>query len=343
MSDPLFPGNRRFTWFTSAGRRATQYEAYTIGQQPNLEPWLHVDWPVRFDDGRPPWAAESTAARCSRWGEFRDPTQTWQRPYVAQHNHHEQALAALVPEAMRWGLSETIVPVWRDVVLGRYYAAWPFVEYGEFRCLCYAVRQALADTITFSLAFEVSDKARHSQDIIHYLLTLKKTHEGFSDESARGAWLTDPVLVPLRETIERVHSLSDWVEIAVAINLVLEPLAGDLFKTEFLARLAPLNGDAVTPIILASVRRDGERHIAATKALVRLLTGDPVHGESNRELVRAWVAKWQPHAHTAANALGALFVLDGITSIPFAPQLERVLSRQREVLAGLGLEMGDST
>ena len=341
MNGSSLAGNRQFIWFNPAGRRATQYEAYTVGQQSNPEQWLHVDWPVRFDDGRPPWSAESTAARCSRWAEFRDPTQTWQRPYVAEHNHHEQALAALVPEAMRGALAEAVVPAWRDIVLGRYYAAWPFVEYGEFLCLCYAVRQALSDTITFSLAFEASDKVRHGQDIVHYLLTLRETHPGFTDDGARGAWMTDPALVPLRETIELIHSLNDWGEVAVAINLVLEPLAGELFKTEFLAKLAPLNGDAVTPMILASVRRDSERHLASTKALVRLLTGDPIHGESNRKLIRAWLAKWQPRAHSAASALGALFTLDGITSTPFAPRFERVVSRQREVLAELGLGAGD--
>ena len=31
-------------------------------------------------------------------------------------------------------------PFWRDVVIGKYYAAWPFVEYGE--CLGALLRRA---------------------------------------------------------------------------------------------------------------------------------------------------------------------------------------------------------
>ncbi len=208
MTAASLTGNRQFMWFKPAGRRATQYEAYSVGQQSSPAQWLHVDWPLRFDDGRAPWVAESTALRSAHWGDFRDPTQMWQRPYVAQHNMQEQAIAALVPEALRDSLVDSLVPAWRDRVLGTYYAAWPFVEYGQFLCLCYAVREALSDTLTFSLAFEVSDKLRHSQDIVHFLLTLTEACPGFSDSGARSAWMSDPALVPLREMI-RTDSLAE--------------------------------------------------------------------------------------------------------------------------------------
>ncbi|HVK72560.1 MAG TPA: hypothetical protein VM734_04545 [Kofleriaceae bacterium] len=340
MSAAPFSGNRHFTWFTPAGRRPTQYESYTVGQQSTPAQWLHVDWPVRFDDGRPPWIAESTALRTTRWSEFRDPSQTWQRPYVAQRNIQEQALATLVPEALRGGLADALEPAWRDRVLATYYAAWPFVEYGEFLSLCYAVREALSDTITMALAFEVSDKLRHGQDIVHYLLALEEAVPGFSDAGARAAWMTDPALVPLRETIERINASNDWAEIAVALNLVLEPLAGELFKTELLSRLAPLNGDAVTPMILGSVRQDARRHVATTQALVRIATDDPDTGAANREVVRGWLARWTPEATAVARALAALFELPGVRTVPFAPAFERVRARHGEIVAALGLDGG---
>lgn len=340
MADASFSGNRQFVWFKPAGRKPTQYESYTVGQQSSPEEWLHVDWPLRFDDGRAPFVASSTALRCAQWGEYRDPTQTWQRAYVAQHNQQEQAIATLVPESLRDGLAASITPAWRDHVLGKYYAAWPFVEYGEFLCLCYAVREALADTLTFALAFDASDKLRHGQDIVHYLLALKEALPAFTDEGARAAWMEDPSLVPLRETIERIYSLTDWAEIAVAINLVLEPLAGELMKTELLATLAPRNGDPVTPMILASVRHDSQRHLATTQALVKLAAADREHGDANLETMRGWIARWTPHAQTAANALGALFAIDGIASVPAKPCLERTEARQRAIVTELGLGSG---
>jgi methane monooxygenase component A beta chain/propane monooxygenase small subunit len=339
VTSSALAGNGRPARLESAGRRPSQYELFSVGQQPGLEKWLQVDWPVRFSDGRAPWVLESTALRCERWGDFRDPAQTWQRPYVAEHNHWEQAIAALLPEMLSADLAGSLSPAWRDQVLGTYYAAWPFVEYGEFLCLSYAVREALSDTLTFALAFEASDKLRHCQDIVQHLLTLAEVDGAFSDAGARAAWLGDPILVPLRETIERINSLYDWAEIAVAINLVIEPLVGNLFKTEFMARVAPLNGDPVAPLLLASARCDTERHLAFTRALVQLVTADHVHGSSNKRLVEEWLAKWTPHALTAARAVGRLFELPGIVSVPCAPRLERVIARQRQVSTELGLEV----
>jgi methane monooxygenase component A beta chain/propane monooxygenase small subunit len=337
VAETSFSGNRQFVWFTPAGRRPTQYESYTVGQQSSPEEWLHVDWPLRFDDGRAPFVPESTALRCARWGDYRDPTQTWQRPYVSSHNAQEQAIATLVPEALRDGGAAGIAPAWRSAVLGTYYAAWPFVEYGEFLSLCYAVRETLADTLTFALAFEASDKLRHGQDIVHYLLALREVLPDFTDEGARQAWMADAALVPLRETLERVFSLSDWAEIVIALNLVVEPLAGEVMKTEFLARLAARNGDPVTPMILASVRRDSARHLEDTRALVRLVAADREHGETNLGLLRGWIKEWMPHGERAAKALGALFALDGIETVAFGPRWDEVGARQRAMLAELGL------
>lgn len=99
----------------------------------------------------------------ARWEDYRDPAQTWQRPYLVAADHEEQALARLVPDALTSGLAGEINPAWLDEVLGRYYAAWPYAEYGLFLALCYAVREALADTVEFAIAFQASDRMRHLQ------------------------------------------------------------------------------------------------------------------------------------------------------------------------------------
>ena len=264
VATPPFEGHRTFTWFTPRRRAATEYELYTVGQQSDPGQWLHVGWPIRFDDGREPYTASSTAIRCGNWAGYRDPAGLWQRPYVAAANHTEQALARLIPAGLSAGLGSGIDAGWLDPMLSRYYAAWPFVEYGLFLALCYAVREALGDR---AIAFQAGDRMRHLQDIVHLMFDLAEAREGFTDAGARDAWITDPVLVPARENIERIVSCRDWFEIVVAVNLVFEPIVGRLMKTEFLARNAPRHGDAVTPLVLASVNTDTERHRAATAEL----------------------------------------------------------------------------
>ena len=53
---PLLEGHRRFAWFEPARKGSpSEYESYTLGQQSSPQRGLHVDWPVRFDDGREPF------------------------------------------------------------------------------------------------------------------------------------------------------------------------------------------------------------------------------------------------------------------------------------------------
>jgi len=333
----FFEGHRRFAWFEPAKKGSpSEYESYTLGQQSSPKRGLHVGWPVRFDDGREPFTENSSAIRCSNWEGYRDPAQTWQRPYVASINHEQQALGRLLESSLAEGLAERINPIWSREILGKYFAAWPFVEYGEFLSICYAVREALAETITFALAFEAADKMRYAQNVVGLIIQLGDVLPGYSDAEARAAWMGDPVLVPLRENIELIFSSADWVEIIVAIDLVLEPIVGTLMKSEFFARNASYNGDPATPLVLASERADAVRHLEGAVALIVHVCSDATYGVENRKIVRSWLEKWTIKTERAAEALKGIFELKGITAEPFEPCFDRVRKHQRAALGKIG-------
>jgi hypothetical protein len=256
---------------------------------------------------------------------------------VQNTNFEEQALEHVSPVVLDTGLRQ-INKTWLREILGKYYAAWPFAEYGLFLALCYAVREALADTLIFATAFEATDKLRHQQDIVRLILEISDRDPTYSDASARDAWLEDSVLVPVRENVERIFSLYDWAEILVAINLAFEPLAGRLVKDEFVARNAPHNGDPITPVLLATARRDTARHLETTKSLVNFLTSDPEFGGDNRQIIAGWAERWSAESSHAAKAAAGLFGIDGISLSREGPDaLEQVIADQSEIVASLGL------
>jgi hypothetical protein len=334
---PLLEGHRRFAWFEPTRKGSpSEYESYTIGQQSSPQRGLHVGWPVHFDDGREPFTESSTAIRCSNWEGYRDPAQTWQRPYVAALNHEQQTLGRLLESILAEGIAARINPVWSREILGKYLAAWPFVEYGEFLSLSYVVREALAETITFAFAFEAADKMRYAQNLAGLILQLGEVLPGYSDAEARAAWMGDPVLVPLRENIELIFSTADWVEIVVGIDLVLEPIVGTLMKSEFLGRNASYNGDPATPLILAPERADARRHLEGAAALIAHVCGDVSHGAENHKLVQTWLEKWTVMTERAANALKKLFELEGIAVEPFEPCFDRARQHQRAAISKIG-------
>ena len=337
MNAATLSGNRHFVWFKPERRKPSDYESYTIGQQSGPHQWLDVDWPLCFDDGQVPFSEAASKIKCTTWDQFRDPSKVWQRPYVSRNNSEEQALDVMVREALQDGVADRINPVWRDEILGKYYAAWPFVEYGQFLAISYAVRQVLDATLTFALAFQVSDKARHQQDIVHLIFALKEALPGYSDAQARPAWMNSPALVPARELTERLIDSDDWAEIVMVLGLVFEPLVGNLFKTEFMSRNAPRNGDAVSPMILANARRDSRHHLQLVQAIAGFVTADPEHGAGNKQIIQGWLAKWTPLCGKAAQALQALFEIEGIDADPFDQAFARVKNTQASLVQELGL------
>jgi hypothetical protein len=332
-----FSGNRHFIWFKPERRKPSEYESYTIGQQSGPQQWLDVDWPLCFDDGQAPFTEAASEIKCSAWDEFRDPLKVWQRPYVSRNNNEEQALDVMIKQVLQDGVADRVNPVWRDEILGKYYAAWPFVEYGQFLALSYAVRQVLDATLTFSLAFQVSDKIRHQQDIVHLIFELKEALPAYSDAEARPAWMDSPALVPTREIIECLINCDDWAEIVIVLGLAFEPLVGNLFKTEFMSRNASSNGDAVTPMILANARRDSKYHLQIVQVLVDMVQSDAAHGAANKTIIRNWLLKWTPLCEQAAQAMQTLFEIEGIVVGPFDQALNRVKQAQTSLAERLGL------
>ncbi|MGQ0465735.1 MAG: methane/phenol/Toluene hydroxylase [Sporichthyaceae bacterium] len=331
-----FSGDRSFTWFTPARRKPSEYESYTIGQQSDPGQWLHIDWPVRFDDGTPPWSEESSAVRTTTWRDYRDPAGTWQRPFVSATNQDQQALARILPILTRTGGTSTD-PAWRDGVLGRTYAAWPFVEYGLFLSLAYGVRQAMSDTVQFTVVFQAADRMRLLQDIVFHLDHLGEADDAFSDAGAREAWMTDPALVPIRELVEHLVASDDWMEALVVATLVFEPLLGHLAKTELFSYRAAYAGDGATPAVLAGALRDSDRHIAGVAALVRLVCADPATGADNAKVLAGWVEGWGPRCEAAATAFLGAFAAAGVDDTAAKEALARALDRQHRTLVDAGL------
>ena len=331
-----FSGDRSFTWFSPARRKPSEYESYTIGQQSTPDQWLHTDWPVRFDDGTPPWSDESSAVRTTTWRDYRDPAQMWQRPFVSHTNQDQQALARILPVLTRTG-GTSASGAWRDEVLGRVYAAWPFVEYGLFLSLAYGVRQAMSDTVQFTVVFQAADRMRLLQDIVFHLDQLAETDESFSDAGAREAWMSDPALVPIRELVEHLVACEDWVEVLVVTTLIFEPLLGHLAKTELFSHRAAHAGDGATPAVLAGAIRDADRHVTGVAALVRLVCADADTGAANAKVIDGWIDDWGPRCAAAATAFLAAFTAAGVDQAAAEQALARSVYRQQQALTEAGM------
>jgi len=331
------PGNRSFVWVMPSGKRATEYEDLTVGQQSTPALYAFQGWPIRFDDGRDPYTEDSTVIRSSDWYAYRDPNQTWQRGYIAGVNESEKALERSFEGAREAGLFAFANQSWVSKGPAEHYMTYPFVEYGLFLALCYAEREALSDTVTFSIVFEAGDKLRHLQDVVYYSFELADAFPGFDDSGVGATWTGDPLWQGARKAVENIIAVNDWMEVVVATNLCFDRLFGELAKVEYFSRFAAANGDVVTPIIIASSEADAARTQRWNAALIKHVLADPVHGSANREIVTSWIDKWDSYSLEACEALAPAFSQVPAKPTTFGSAMADVRARQAVYLDSLGL------
>jgi methane monooxygenase component A beta chain/propane monooxygenase small subunit len=334
------PEARDFVYIKSRKRKVSEYEAVNLHVQPAIEGgWDIGPSYLRTPEGRQSWEITSTKLRHPEWHDFRDPSSLWQRPYMRMQAEQERAIARLTEDVALGDVAAEIDPTWLNQIIGEHYAVWSFVEWGLFRALFPATREALSDTIVASMLFETFDRARHSQDIVHYLLMLEEKVPGFDATGAKQVWLDSPRYQPMRKLIEEVmHTVRDWAETFVIINLVLDPILTEVAISSLVGKLAPLHGDVVSRVIVASVNRDRRRDLAWTEEFVRMVTAEGVPAAAeNKALIAGWVEKWRPAVIEATEQMAGLYELLPSAKTPFPEVLAAALNRQAEIVRNLGL------
>lgn len=329
---------RDFSYVASRRRRLSEYEAVTCHTQPDVLTFDQQGWLLRDVTGRPAWVVESTALRHPDWFRFRDPASHWQRTYVRMQAEQERAIARAAEDAGAHGVFDEIDPVWVREILARHYRAWSYAEYGLFRAFAVAQREALSDTLGNVYCFEAFDRMRHAQAIVLHLLELEDHLEDFVDDGAKAVWLEEPRYQPTRQLVEELVAGTDWGELAVATNLVFDPILTEVAVSQLVRRFGPFHGDPVTAHLVGTTERDRRRNLGWTQELVRMATADDVPDRArNTELIATWISTWTPRVVAAAEAMAEVYDVPPLEVARFDDVLETVTRRHRALVAELGL------
>ncbi len=329
---------RDFTYITPRRRRVSEYEAVTCYTQPDPEAFDKEGWLLRTAEGRTAWVRESTALRHPHWCSFRDPAMQWQRTYVRMQAEQERSIERSCEDAALAGSFASIDPTWVATVLGGHYRIWSFFEYGVFRAFAQAQRETLADTIGNVYVFEGVDRVRHAQAIVLFMMELEDNVDGFVDQGSKERWLGDPAYQPLRSIAEHLIALPDWAELAVATNLVIDPIVSEVLVGQLVRRFGPFHGDPVTPAIVMTAERDRRRNQGWTEEFVRMVTDSEIeHAEENQAIVQGWIDHWTPLAVDATRSLSGVYDLPPLAVAGFDDTLREALDVQNTLVERLGL------
>jgi methane monooxygenase component A beta chain/propane monooxygenase small subunit len=329
---------RDFTYINSRKKRPSEYEAVNLYVQPKLGNWWDKgNSYLRTPDGRAAFIEESTALRHPDWHDFRDPSALWQRPYMRMQAEQERAIERLTVDVAPTAAAD-IDPVWRQVVLGEHYPVWSFVEYGLYRGMFSASREGLSDTVVASMLFETFDRARHSQDIVHWMLALEENIPGFDASGAKDTWLEHPRYQPLRRLVEEISfGVKDWGETIIATNLCFDPIVSAVAVSGLL-RHGPVHGDVVSKVIMASFERDRRREADWTAEFVRMVTDPdvPAAGD-NHKIIGDWIGHWTPKAVVAVQPIAEVYQAVPRLADAFQATLEAATAAQQATVDALGI------
>ncbi len=290
--------SRKYRYFQPRGQRATHYEDVTVDVQPDPERYLIQNWIIEFADGKGAYVKDNTRALSSNWHAFRAPDQEWERTHYQRQSRIEVMVQSVIANGRKSGAQHAFDAAWGKI-LQKHLGAWKHAEFGLGTSLMQAQRYGYTQMINNATLTNSSYKLRLSQDITLYLAEIGMDIAGWDDEAGKRAWLEDDTWQGTREAVETIMGTSDFLEQYFAINLVFEPLVGELFRSGFLMQAGAPNNDFMTPSVIAAAEGDYERNLANTIDLIYLLANDEVHGAQNRELFQHWI---MTHASLADKA-----------------------------------------
>lgn len=294
--------SRKYRYFEPRGKRATHYEDVTVDVQPDPERYLIQDWIIAFPTGKGAYEKDSTKALSSNWHAFRAPDQEWERTHYQRQSRIEVLVQSVISNGRKSGAHMAFDAAWGKI-LQRHLGAWKHAEFGLGTSLMQAQRYGYTQMINNATLTNSSYKLRLSQDITLYLAEIGMDIAGWDDEAGKKAWLEDDIWQGTREAVEAIMGTSDYLEQYFAINLVFEPLVGELFRSGFLMQAGAPNNDFMTPSVIAAAEGDYERNLANTIDLIYLLATDEKHAAHNRALFQTWISKHGALAKKAAKKL----------------------------------------
>lgn len=327
--------SRRYSYFEAEGKRATLYEDVTVDVQPDPSRHLLQGWIMSFANGLPTYGDHATQAKATDWHVFRAADQEWSRTHYQRQSHIENTIKMVVENARSDGAPSRFDKEW-VTVLQNHFGALKHAEFGLGVALMKAQRDGLSQMINNTILTNASYKLRLSQDITLYLGDIGLDIP-IDEAAGKQTWLEAPTWQGTRRAVEAILAGTDHLEVYFAVNIVFEVLVGELFRAGFVMRAAPAHNDFVTPMVVSAAADDYRRNLANTLTLMKLLSGDPSHGEHNKALMQGWLARYLPLCLEAAAALEPVWALASKGDLSYPTVVTEARYRFKDILTEIGI------
>lgn len=318
------------TWSHLAARRRkpSEYEVVSVNLHYNtrpgadpyeLDPNMHMNrWYKKYRDGSP--------LVHDNWNAFRDPDELIYRTYTMLQDGAETYVYGLFNQFNEREHDKALSPQWAGT-LARLYTPGRYLFHTLQMTSAYIAQIAPASTISLCAAYQGMDAFRW---LSHAAYRAKELSGFFPDcgfgRDERHYWEDDAAWQGFRELMEKTLVAWDWAESFVALNLVAKPAIEEAVLRK-LGEAARHNNDTLLGMLTDAELVDGTRHRRWAAALVKMVCEKP----GNAEVIKGWIAKWEPLADKAIDVYCA--ALPDVASA--AESAKQATRDYRRSLAGL--------
>lgn len=274
-----------------ADKPASRYLEGTMDLQPVENFHYRPTWdPAHeiFDSGR-------TAIVMTDWYALKDPRQFYYATYTLARARMQEAADADFALVEELGLARAYPAEARADALAVFlplrHAAWG-ANINNSYISAYGYGMAVTQAALFSGMDQLG--------IAQYLTRLGLAFDDIEALSAaKTAWLEDPVWQELRRYTEDCMVLTDWFEVFVAQNLVIDGLLYPLIFDSFNARLNDRHG----PVFSLLTRFPREWFAETVKWVDAVIKVAAADRPENKDLLTGWVRHWRERAVRAVTPL----------------------------------------
>jgi len=301
------------TWssFGSLGRKPNEYEIvthgmnHTVGAMPlEMGPDVHGNrWLLKHRDG--------IALKASGLDGFRDPDRMTYRKYTQAMDEQETYVDGLLQHYGEVQHSDRALSPAALDLLAVGMAPTRYLGHGLQMISAYVQQLAHSSYLANCAAFQTADQLRRVQRVAYRTRQLADAHpdRGFGT-AERQCWQGDADWQAVREAIEKLMIAFDWDQAFVGLNLMIKPVADELFLKAF-ADLMREHGDELDALISENLYLDALRSrrwtVDACKALVE---ADTV----NADVLRNRVSEWRPLSEKMIESASRLLARHALAS-----------------------------
>jgi len=330
--------SRKYNYYTPKGRKATHYEDMTLDVQPDPKRYLLQDWIISFADGTPTYSENWTATLSSDWHQYRSVDEEWERTHYQRQSTIVGMISQAVENARRAGAPARFDKTWVKV-LEKHLGAYKHAEFGMGTALMHAQRYGYTQMINSTILTNSSYKLRFAQDLTLYLGDIGVDIAGFDAEIGKKQWLEDPIWQPTRKLVETIGGATDYLEKYFAVNIVFEPMIGELMRSGFFMQAAAAQNDFLTPTVVSAAESDYLRNLANAVELLHMLVSDPTHSAHNVGLFNSWLKTYGDLAAHAAKNLQPIWSLPHTKVARFDDAYASAVERMKAITTQLGLQL----